>query len=111
MRQSVARCYRCFVGQAWRGRNLSRVLLRHTQKILEAYAREHGFPCIGILLELENAGFARTLQAPHWRASGFTYIGKSRRGLDLRVWYFQGARLKTAKELQPLLRGSEREEM
>ena len=92
--------YRCFVGGAWRGRNLSRTLLRHTQQVLETYAREHGFPCIGILLELENAGFARTLQSPHWRISGFTYIGKSQRGLDLRAWYFRGARLKTPQELQ-----------
>jgi GNAT superfamily N-acetyltransferase len=92
--------YRCFVGEAWRGHSFSRALLRHTQKVLEAYAREHDFPCIGILLELVNAGFARTLQSPHWRFSGFTYIGKSQRGLDLRVWYFRGARLKKPEELR-----------
>jgi len=86
--------YRCFVGRAWRGRNLSRTLLRHTQQVLEAFAREHDFPCIGILLELENEGFAHTLQAPQWRIPAFTYIGRSERGLDLRVWYFRGARLK-----------------
>jgi GNAT superfamily N-acetyltransferase len=94
--------YRCFVGQAWRGHNLSRLLMRHTQKVLEAYAREHDFPCIGILLELENAGFARTLQSPHWHSTGFTYIGKSQRGLDLRVWYFRGARLKKPQAARPL---------
>jgi hypothetical protein len=90
--------YRCFVGRAWRGRNLSRTLLRHTQEVLEAFAREHDFPCIGILLELENEEFARTLQAPQWRIPAFTYIGKSERGLDLRVWYFRGARLKRPDE-------------
>ena len=92
--------YRCFVGSDWRGHNLSRALMRRTQSVLGTYAREHGYPCIGILLELENAGFARTLQNPHWRATGFTYIGKSQRGLDLRVWYFPGARLKTPEELR-----------
>lgn len=97
--------YRCFVGSAWRGHSLSRALMRHTQKILEGYAREHGYPCIGILLELENEGFARTLQNPYWHGTGFTYIGKSRRGLDLRVWYFRGARLKTAQELRALTQG------
>jgi|SRR5690242_759809 len=86
--------YRCFVGRAWRGRNLSRTLLRHTQAVLEAFAREHDFPCIGILLELENEEFARVLQAPQWSVPAFTYIGKSERGLDLRVWYFRDARLK-----------------
>lgn len=92
--------YRCFVGRASRGRNLSRVLLRRTQEVLEAFARAHDFPCIGILLELENEGFARTLQSPQWRVPAFTYIGKSQRGLDLRVWYFRGARLKRPEELQ-----------
>lgn len=94
--------YRCFVGKAWRTRRLLRPLLRHTQKVLEAYAREHDYPCIGILLELENEGFAGTLRQAHWTNVGFSYIGVSPRGLELRVWYFRGARLKTAEQLARL---------
>lgn len=94
--------YRCFVGNAWRSGRLVRPLLRHTQKVLEAYARAHKFPCIGVLLELENAGFADAMQWAHWHTTGFSYIGKSPRGLDLRVAYFRGARLKTAQELAEL---------
>ena len=96
--------YRCFVGKAWRASKLVRPLLRHTQKILEAYAREHDYPCIGILLELENEGFADTLRWAHWSGVGFSYIGISPRGLDLRVWYFRGARLKTPTEVAELRR-------
>lgn len=94
--------YRCFVGNAWRASKLVRPLLRHTQKVLEAYAREHDYPCIGVLLELENEGFADTLRWAHWSGVGFSYIGVSPRGLDLRVWYFRGARLKTPTELAEL---------
>ncbi|HEX6613126.1 MAG TPA: hypothetical protein VF022_04590 [Rhodanobacteraceae bacterium] len=95
--------YRCFVGKAWRSGRLVRPLIRRTQRVLEDYAREHDFPCIGVLLELENAGFAASLQWAHWNTTGFSYIGKSPRGLDLRVCYFRGARLKTPEEVQSLM--------
>jgi len=95
--------YRCFVGNAWRSGRLVRPLLRHTQRVLDDYARARDFPCIGVLLELENEGFASTLQWAHWNTTGFSYIGKSPRGLDLRVCYFRGARLKTPQEVQMLV--------
>jgi hypothetical protein len=94
--------YRCFVGKAWRSSKLVRPLLRHTQKVLERYARKHEFPCIGMLLELENEGFADTLRWAHWSGVGFSYIGVSPRGLELRVWYFRGALLKTPEQVARL---------
>lgn len=94
--------YRCFVGRDWRASKLVRPLLRHAQKVLESWARAHAYPCIGVLLELENEGFADTLRWAHWSGVGFSYIGVSPRGLDLRVWYFRGARLKTPAELAEL---------
>ena len=62
--------------------------------VLQAYAREHDYPCIGMLVELENTKFSTALRAPVWTSTGFVYIGKSQRNLDLRVRYFKGARLK-----------------
>jgi hypothetical protein len=95
--------YRCFVGKAWRSGKLIRPLLRHTQRVLEDYAEANGFPCIGVLLELENEGFATTMQWAHWQGTGFSYIGKSPRGLDLRVCYFRRARLKSPQEVLALV--------
>jgi len=43
------------------------------------------------------------LQWAHWNTTGFSYIGKSPRGLDLRMCYFRGARLKTPEEVQSLV--------
>lgn len=86
--------YRCFVGRAWRSSRLVLKLMRHSTHLLEAYAQKSDYPCIGILLELENTRFGETLQRPYWPSTGFTYIGKSQRGLDMRVRYFAGARLK-----------------
>lgn len=85
--------YRCFVGKAWRGSRVAFTLLRHTQHVLEAHAIANGFPCIGIVMEMENTRFTEALRRPVWPGLGFVYAGKSGRNLDLRVWYFRGARL------------------
>ena len=89
--------FRCFIGKKWRKTRLVFRVLNRSSEILEAYAREHKFPCVGVLLELENTRFAETLQQPIWPTSKFVYIGKSQRNLDLRVRYFKGARLKKVK--------------
>jgi hypothetical protein len=89
--------FRCFVGKKWRGTRLVLRVLARSAEVLEAYARENKFPCVGVLLELENARFAETLQQPIWPSTKFVYIGKSQRNLDLRVRYFRGARLKKPK--------------
>lgn len=98
--------YRCFVGKAWRSSKLVRPLLRHTYKVLEQYARANDFPCIGILLELENEGFTDTLRWAHWPGVDFSYIGISPRGLELRVRYFRGALLKTREQVARLVANS-----
>lgn len=86
--------YRCFIGREWRTSRLVLSLLQHARAVLETHARASGFPCIGIVLELENVRFGGALRMPFWPNTGFTYIGRSKRGLDLRVCYFRGARLK-----------------
>jgi hypothetical protein len=89
--------YRCFIGAKWRKSRLVLTMLHEAGKVLESYAREHNYPCIGIVLELENTRFGQTLQRAVWPGTGFVYIGKSQRGLDLRVKYFRGAKLKPPK--------------
>lgn len=93
--------YRCFVGATWRTTNLVSIMLRAAQRGLGNYARANDFPCIGILIELENPRFldvhdakVSKFRTPIWQRSGFIYVGKSARGLDLRAYYFSGAQLK-----------------
>lgn len=86
--------YRCFIGKQWRKSRLVFRLLVRAFDLLEEYARAHEFPCVGMVLELENTRFGETLRAPVWPSTGFIYVGKSGRGLDLRLRYFRGARLK-----------------
>lgn len=86
--------FRVFVGPAWRTTRLVRLLWVRARQLLEAYAREHDFPCISILVELENASFRDKGRRPVWNGVDLTYVGLSPRGLETRVCFFEGARLK-----------------
>ncbi len=88
--------WRTFVGARWRATSLVMSLLKRSCVLLEAHARAHDYPCIGVLLELENDRFRERGRMATWFNPRFTYIGRSERGLDLRVLYFKGARLKPA---------------
>jgi hypothetical protein len=86
--------WRTFVGARWRSTPLVMQLLKRSCVFLEEFARNNDYPCIGILLELENPRFRDKGRTAVWWNPRFTYIGRSPRGLDVRVHYFKGARLK-----------------
>ncbi|HEY0180156.1 MAG TPA: hypothetical protein VGC30_11075 [Dokdonella sp.] len=86
--------WRTFVGARWRRTQLVMMLLKRSCTLLEDYAARHGHPAIGVLLELENERFRERGRMAVWWNPRFVYIGRSARGLDLRVHYFKGARLK-----------------
>ncbi len=85
--------YRSFIGVRWRSTRLVYLLIKRAQKLLGEYAREHEWPCIGMLLELENKRFGEKGRMPVWPHLDLVYAGKSPRGLELRVHYFTGASL------------------
>lgn len=82
-------------GRVWRASRLLFFLLRHAQTVLENYARAQGFPCIGILVELENTRSSESPHNPARASNGFLYAGKNSRGVDLRIWYFRGVPVKS----------------
>jgi hypothetical protein len=86
--------WRTFVGARWRASPLVMSLLKRSCVLLEEHARAHDYPCIGVLLELENDRFRKRGRMATWFNPRFVYIGRSDRGLDLRALYFKGARLK-----------------
>jgi hypothetical protein len=86
--------YRCFIGKDWRNTMLVLHLLNRAFAVLEGYARNHDYPCIGVVLELENSRFGENGRDPVWSRLDFVYIGISGRGLELRLRYFRGAKLK-----------------
>lgn len=94
--------WRGFVAPKWRSTRLIGTLLSKSCDVLGAHGRDNDFPCIGILLELENARFHDAGRKAEWINPRFAYIGKSPRGLDVRVHYFRGARLKQTSATQPV---------
>lgn len=86
--------WRAFIAPKWRTTRLIYRLLMESFDVLEAYACERDFPCIGVILELENTRFGEVFRKAEWTKPHFIYIGKSPRGLDVRVRYFRGAKLK-----------------
>lgn len=86
--------WRTFVGSAWRTTKLVRALLNRSCALLGEYAQANGNPCVGILLELENARFGETLRRPVWSNPDFVYLGRAVGGRELRIHYFPDAELK-----------------
>jgi hypothetical protein len=85
--------YRNFIAADFRGRQLAPLFLLKTKEVLQSYDLSLSEPrCLGIIIELENQSLAAHRNQAQWR-EGFTFIGYSLRGLSLRVWYFEGARL------------------
>lgn len=86
--------WRTFTAHAWRAKLPVKALLLRSCELLEEHARAHKFPAIGVLLELENSIFKGKARNAARRNPRFVYIGQSMRGLEVRVHYFRGARLK-----------------
>ena len=89
--------FRMFVGKEWRTTSLIKRLAVRATRVLEEYAAARGFPCIGVMLELEGARFKDKWRMPIWNYARFIYVGRSARGLETRVYYFKDAMLKPGK--------------
>jgi hypothetical protein len=95
--------YRQFFAPALRGKAQAIPFFNHARQVLEAYNASLSEPeCLGVLLELENSMLASHYVQAYVAAAHSTFIGFSSRGLQLRVSYFDGARL-LAPRLAPVL--------
>ncbi|MEN1729450.1 MAG: hypothetical protein AAGJ52_13520 [Pseudomonadota bacterium] len=86
--------YRSFIAPRYRQTLLVYRMLKQAVDLLEDDARLHGWPCIGVLLELENDRFSKKGRMPVWPGIDFVYVGKSPRGLECRIHWFREAKLK-----------------
>jgi len=95
--------FRAFLIPNARGGLLIRQLMTASWVCLNAgYQRDPspGQP-IGIFLEIENPQLSRDRERAVWQrpaesvlpGSGLVYVGRTPRGLDRRIWYFEKARL------------------
>lgn len=87
--------YRCFIATKWRSSRLILFLFQHAFELLESHAKRDGYPCIGVLTELQHMKFDQMGRVPVWPGAELVYIGRSQQGFEVRVRYFRGAKLKS----------------
>ena len=89
--------YRTFVAPAHRNlRVLSLDLFLESYHCLnERFQAGHDPDVLGVYLELHNAELQRYFKHAVWEIEGMNvvYVGKSRTGLQRRVWYFDNAKV------------------
>jgi hypothetical protein len=86
--------YRNFIAEEFRGRHLSIPFLRKSKAVLQEYSLALPQPlCIGVIIEMANKRLEAHYDQAYWHQTGFTFMGYSKDGLQLRVSYFDGVRL------------------
>ena len=72
---------------------LSSKLTVMTRDFLESLYLEKKTDCIGLIVFAENKEILRNRTEAVWRASKLTFIGNTSDGMQMRVYYFKGARI------------------
>jgi hypothetical protein len=86
--------YRQFFAPEVRGQGLAVSFYNRARAVLAAYnASLPAAESLGVLLEVENAQLAQRYDRAYVAEAESTFIGYSPRGLQLRVGYFEGAKL------------------
>lgn len=86
--------YRQFFAPEHRGQKQTVPFFNRVKAVLQDYNRSLSAPeSLGVLVELENQMLSQRYTEAYGSQSGTTFIGYSPRGLQLRVAYFEGARL------------------
>lgn len=86
--------YRQFFSPDFRGQKRTVPFFNFAREVLESYNAALEEPeSLGVLLELENALLASRYVLAHEPTANSTFIGYSQKGLQLRVTYFEGAKL------------------
>lgn len=86
--------YRQFFAPTFRGKGQAIPFFNHARGILQQYNASLPSPeSLGVLLELESAMLASHYNQAYVAAADSTFIGYSPRGLQLRMSYFENARL------------------
>ena len=86
--------YRQFFAPKLRGRYQVLTFFRRAKQVLQAYnAALPRAESLGLLMEIENPQLARQFNRADMPQTQATFIGYSPAGLQLRVSYFDGARL------------------
>ena len=94
--------YRNYISPDYRGSGLSiPFIYKSFEEIERQEAAKEQALCIGVILSIENQRLIKHYDQARWSQSGFVYAGISRDNAQLRVRYFEGARLRPPAMLKP----------
>lgn len=86
--------FRCFVEAAHRRASLAlHLLVAARQEMNARFVAGENPQILGMVLEVQNAAITQELTQAVWPRTGFVYIGRNVRGDQVRVAYFDGARI------------------
>ena len=94
--------YRNYIAPDYRSAGLSIPFINASfDEIERQEAAKEKALCIGVILSIENQRLVKHYDQARWWQSGFVYAGISRDNAQLRVKYFEGARLRPPAQLKP----------
>lgn len=86
--------FRCVVAPAFRRHTLARVVAGHSRGVLEAWSYEHPEERVsGMGAVVQNADILNSPRRPIFRTSGLTLVGYTPKGEQIRVAWFNHARV------------------
>jgi hypothetical protein len=89
--------FRCLVSPTHSDRRLARRLTIYSRELLEQWSRENpGEKVLGMAAILENANFDLLATRPIWHAADLRLIGYTPNGQQIRLTWFDHARLERA---------------
>lgn len=85
--------FRCMLIPEYRYPGLLTKLTVQTRDFLEEIHSTYDPYCIGIITEVQNTKLNEHRKEAVYPGSGFTFIGYSKRGFQIRIYYFKGAKI------------------
>ena len=85
--------FRCFVSPDHRAPALDTQLLVKTKSFFEDHPDASDFPCIGLVIIIENETIKQNWTKAVWAGTDMIFVGYSSKGDHIRVSYFKGARI------------------
>ena len=85
--------FRCMLIPEYRYPGLLTKLTVITRDYLEYIHKNHEPLCIGLITEVQNPKLAKYRREAVYPGSGFIFIGYTKNGNQVRVYYFKGAKI------------------
>jgi len=95
--RSYVYLYRCFIAEKFRAPALDTILLVKTRDFLEEHSKSEKDNVIGMMVVVQTE-FLKKWNKAIWPDSELMYVGNTKAGEPMRIYYFKGAKLEPSTE-------------